>query len=72
MLIRFFYISLGSTPSTSGDTTIKVGSLLDDHQWHDMEIKRKAQNVSFTVDRLTIANYTLGDFFQLDLDRQVS
>lgn len=63
---------VGSTATSSGATTMKAGSLLDDNQWHDVEIKRSGREVNFTVDRLTITNMTNGDFFQLDLDRHVS
>ena len=62
----------GSTATSSGATTMRAGSLLDDNQWHDVEIDRMGREVNFTVDRLTITNMTNGDFFQLDLDRYVS
>jgi len=45
--------------------------LLDDGQWHDVEVIRKEQDLSLTVDRLTMTNVTNGDFYQLDLDRKV-
>ena len=61
----------GTTADTSGDTTIQLGSLLDDGQWHDVEVTRKEQDLSLTVDRLTMTNVTNGDFYQLDLDRKV-
>ena len=63
---------LGSTATQEGDTTMKAGSLLDDNQWHDVEIVRDGRQINFTVDRLTITNMTNGEFFQLDLDRYVS
>src|SRR6218665_4061658 len=50
---------------------MRAGSLLDDNQWHDIEISRLDRQVNFTVDRLTITNMTNGDFYQLDLDRKV-
>ena len=62
----------GSTATSSGSTTMRAGSLLDDNQWHDVEIDRNGREVNFTVDRLTITNMTNGDFFQLDIDRYVS
>ena len=61
----------GTTADTSGDTTIQAGSLLDDGQWHDVEVKRREQNLSLIVDRLEMKNVTNGDFYQLDLDRKV-
>jgi len=51
--------------------SIQVGSLLDDGQWHDVEVKRNEENVSLTVDQLTMSNVSTSDFYQLDLDRQV-
>ena len=68
----YFHIDLGSTAISSGSTTMRAGSLLDDNQWHDVEINRDGREVNFTVDRLTITNMTNGDFYQLDLDRNVS
>jgi len=64
-------MDLGSTANVSGDTTMRVGSLLDDNQWHDIEINRTDRLLQFNVDRLTLANYTLGDFIQLDLDKKI-
>jgi len=51
--------------------SIQVGSLLDDGQWHDVEVKRREENVSLTVDQLTMTNVSTSDFYQLDLDRKV-
>lgn len=48
-----------------------VGSLLDDGQWHDVEIRRDERVLNFTVDRLIMTNITNGDFIQLDLDKKV-
>jgi contactin associated protein-like 2 len=64
-------IDLGSTANESGDTTMMVGSLLDDNQWHDVEVNRTDRKLQFNVDRLTLANITLGNFIQLDLDRKI-
>ena len=62
---------IGTTTTSDGETTFRAGSLLDDNQWHDVEIKRVGREVYFTVDRLTITNLTNGDFYQMDLDRKV-
>lgn len=62
---------LGSTAQESGDTTTRAGSLLDDNQWHDVEVRRTQRSVWFSVDRMQIDNVTLGDFIQLDLDRKI-
>ncbi len=68
---RIIFAITGSTATQAGDTTMKAGSLLDDNQWHDVEIIRDGREINFTVDRLTITNMTNGEFFQLDLDRKV-
>ena len=61
----------GTTADTSGDMSIQVGSLLDDGQWHDVEVKRDEENVILIVDQLNMTNVSTSDFFQLDLDRKV-
>jgi len=71
MVIESLFVLTGTTADTSGDTTIQIGSLLDDGQWHDVEVSRVEQNLSLTVDQLTMKNVTNGDFYQLDLDRKV-
>ncbi len=70
-MINLRFSLAGSTASQAGDTSMKAGSLLDDNQWHDVEIIRDGREINFTVDRLTITNMTNGEFFQLDLDRKV-
>jgi contactin associated protein-like 2 len=67
----YLNLDLGTTADTSGDTTMRVGSLLDDGQWHDVEVARNERDLSLMVDRLTMRNVTNGDFFQLDLDKKV-
>ena len=62
---------IGTTTTLDGETTFRAGSLLDDNQWHDVEVKRDGREVHFTVDKLTITNLTNGDFYHLDLDRKV-
>jgi len=71
ILFQTWHNFLGSTGVSAGDTFLRAGSLLDDNQWHDVKIVRNNRQVNFTVDRLTITNMTNGDFYQLDLDRQV-
>ncbi len=63
---------IGTTASMSGETTMRAGTLLDDNQWHDVDIKRDGREINFTVDRLTITNITNGEFYQLDLDRKIN
>ncbi|CAH1775387.1 unnamed protein product [Owenia fusiformis] len=64
-------IDLGSTATSPGETLIRAGSLLDDNQWHDVEISRVGKEISFTIDRQNIVNRTRGDFYQLDVDKQL-
>lgn len=66
-----FFLFSGTTVDATGDMSIQVGSLLDDGQWHDVEVRRNEENVSLTVDQLTMTNVSTSDFYQLDLDRQV-
>ena len=51
---------------------MSAGSLLDNNQWHEVDIIRIGLNINFTVDQRTITNMTNGDFLSLDLDRHVS
>ncbi|KAI0211781.1 Neurexin-4 [Lamellibrachia satsuma] len=67
----YFHIDLGSTASIGGHTTMSAGSLLDNNQWHEVEIIRSGLNINFTVDQRTITNMTNGDFLSLDLDRHI-
>ena len=48
-----------------------AGSLLDDNQWHDVEVRRNERDVVINVDRMKMENVTLGEFIHLDLDRKV-
>lgn len=49
-----------------------AGSLLDDNQWHDVQLLREDKNVTVSVDRVPV-NITIdGEFTRLDLDRYVS
>lgn len=49
-----------------------VGSLLDDNQWHDVELTRQDKNVTVSVDRVPVNVTVEGEFTRLDLDRYVS
>ncbi|XP_041371694.1 neurexin-4-like [Gigantopelta aegis] len=65
----YFKIDLGSTQTSRGRTEVKAGSLLDDHQWHDVVIKRWKKNLVVVVDRLLNKVETNGLFYRLDLDK---
>lgn len=53
-------------------TSISVGSLLDDNMWHDVYISRKNRDMTFSVDRVVVPAKIRGDFFKLNLKREVS
>ncbi|XP_037092008.1 neurexin-4-like [Pollicipes pollicipes] len=60
-------IDLGSGQLTS----LSVGSLLDDHLWHDVAIERRERALSLTVDRVRVSTEVSGDFRRLDLTSQL-
>ena len=49
-----------------------AGSLLDDDQWHDVELIRQHKNITVSVDRVPVNITVDGEFTRLDLDRYVS
>ncbi|XP_059494877.1 contactin-associated protein 1 isoform X3 [Stegostoma tigrinum] len=65
-----FHINLGSSNihSVSGDTSIKLGSLLDDQHWHMVFIERYGQDLNVTLDGHVERLLTNGDFDHLDLN----
>uniref|UniRef100_UPI00398F87E7 contactin-associated protein 1 n=1 Tax=Pristiophorus japonicus TaxID=55135 RepID=UPI00398F87E7 len=69
-----FHINLGSSSihSVSGETTITLGSLLDDQHWHMVQIERYGQDVNLTLDGDVERLQTNGDFDHLDLDSVIS
>lgn len=67
----YLHVDLGSTRLVRGGTTLVGGSMLDDHQWHDVLVRRKGKNIILTVDRLETVGEAAGDFFRLDLDSKL-
>lgn len=61
--------SLGWADSSARGVT---GSLLDDNQWHDVELVREDKNITVSVDRVPVNITVGGEFKRLDLDRYVS
>ena len=53
-------------------TSLSVGSLLDDHQWHDVSVSRHERALSLTVDRVRVQTEIGGEFRRLDLNDKVS
>ncbi|ESO94302.1 hypothetical protein LOTGIDRAFT_118711, partial [Lottia gigantea] len=67
----YFRLDLGSTQFTRGRTEVIGGSLLDDHNWHDVVIRRQKHELLVVVDRLENKVKTEGLFYRLDLDKFV-
>ncbi|XP_071101429.1 neurexin-4-like [Haliotis cracherodii] len=65
----YFRIDLGSTQTSRGRTEVIGGSLLDDHQWHDVVVTRERKKLKVVVDRLVNELETNGLFYRLDLDK---
>ncbi|XP_013388250.1 neurexin-4 [Lingula anatina] len=66
-----FSIDLGTIATQTGATSVETGSLLDDNQWHDVEILRDRKDITVTVDRLTQTQHANGLFDRLDLDKKI-
>jgi len=58
-------INLGSKLETS----MALGSLLDDNTFHDVMISRERRDVIMSVDRVRIRDRIHGDFMKMNLDR---
>ncbi|XP_064644863.1 neurexin-4-like isoform X1 [Lineus longissimus] len=52
----------------TGSSDIYAGSLLDDNQWHDVDIVRESHECNITIDRLKTVGKLVGDFLNLDVD----
>ncbi|XP_066485310.1 contactin-associated protein 1 [Tiliqua scincoides] len=66
-------ISLGNSSlnTSGGETTLKLGSLLDDQHWHQFRLERYRQFVNFSLDGEVLRVRLNGAFEQLDLDKEV-
>lgn len=56
---------------SGGETTMKLGSLLDDQHWHQFRLDRYRKYVNFSLDGEVLQFRLNGEFEQLDLDREV-
>lgn len=54
-----------------GHTSVRTGSLLDDHHWHSVVVERQGRSINLTLDRSTQHFRTNGEFDYLDLDYEV-
>ncbi|XP_073522704.1 contactin-associated protein-like 5 isoform X2 [Phyllobates terribilis] len=68
------YINLGDAKLRFGNThtSVTLGSLLDDQQWHSVLIDRFNKQVNFTVDKYTQHFRTKGESDDLDIDYEFS
>ncbi|XP_077562940.1 neurexin-4-like isoform X2 [Haemaphysalis longicornis] len=64
-----FSIGLGGEEGVV--TEVWCGSLLDDNAWHDVQISRLDREFVFTVDSVVVRQMIKGDFFRLDLNREL-
>lgn len=67
LYVFIYFIVIGAGVMTS----LAVGSLLDDNLWHDVVISRNRRNIVFSVDRVRIDGKIKGEFFSLNLNREV-
>ena len=51
------------------ETSMVLGSLLDDNLYHEVMISRERRDVILSVDRVRIRDRIKGDFHKLNLDR---
>lgn len=58
-------------PERPGATTIQVGSVLDDYQWHDLAVIRYMRNISVKIDQTIVREESVSAFNGLDLDGKV-
>lgn len=65
------FLSVGSMPERPGATTIQVGSVLDDYQWHDLAVIRYMRNISVKIDQTIVREESVSAFNGLDLDGKV-
>jgi contactin associated protein-like 2 len=53
------------------ETSMTLGSLLDDNVFHDVQISRERRDLILSVDRVRIRDRIRGDFTKLNLDRDL-
>uniref|UniRef100_A0A672VCJ7 Contactin associated protein family member 4 n=1 Tax=Strigops habroptila TaxID=2489341 RepID=A0A672VCJ7_STRHB len=68
----FNLLSDTKTHPSNAQINIKLGSLLDDQQWHSVLIEQFNNQVNFTVDKHTHHFHAKGEFNYLDLDFELS
>ncbi|MBN3295402.1 CNTP5 protein, partial [Amia calva] len=66
------HIHIGRSRTSSPDSTVTLGSLLDDQHWHSVVIERINRHINFTVDKSTQQSEIRGDFSHLDINNELS
>jgi contactin associated protein-like 2 len=51
------------------ETSMALGSLLDDNTFHEVAISREKRELVLSVDRVRIREKISGDFLKMNLDR---
>jgi hypothetical protein len=64
-------IDLGSTIEIDGTTKIECGSLLDDYEWHDVEIRHTFDLIQVTVDQIVCSAKSKSLFSCLNIDSKI-
>ena len=64
-------IDLGSTSESNGAISIECGSLLDDYEWHDLEIRHSFDLIRATVDQIVCSARNTGLFSCLNIDSRI-
>nr|XP_036855403.1 contactin-associated protein-like 2 [Manis javanica] len=69
-----FSLNLGSNQlgPINGHTSVRTGSLLDDHHWHSVVIERQGRSINLTLDRRVQHFRSNGEFDYLDLDYEIT
>lgn len=67
--MKYFRLLLNINLGSKEETSMALGSLLDDNTFHEVMISRERRDVIMSVDRVRIRDRIHGDFMKLNLDR---
>ncbi|CAH8431817.1 unnamed protein product [Schistosoma intercalatum] len=67
-------VNLGTVPLSDEptDNIVDAGSLLDDDQWHDVQIIREEKNLNISVDRIKVWRNISAIFVHMNMNRNLS
>ncbi|XP_018647599.1 septate junction protein [Schistosoma mansoni] len=67
-------VNLGTVPLSNEptDNIVDAGSLLDDDQWHDVQIIREEKNLNISVDRIKVWRNISAIFVHMNMNRNLS